>query len=60
MPAAATVLVLIALLTWFSLRAVNTNAELFDLALGAFDNFTTLESALHRDVLSARTGTLRN
>jgi signal transduction histidine kinase len=60
MPAAATVLFLIALLTWLSLRAINTNAELFDLALGAFDNFATLESTLHRDVLSARTGTLRN
>jgi signal transduction histidine kinase len=60
MRAAATILALLALLTWLSLRAINTDAELFDRALGVFDNFVALESALHRDVLSARAGMLRN
>jgi signal transduction histidine kinase len=56
----ATVLFLVALLTWLSLLAVNIDAEPFDRALGSLDDFVTLESALHRDVLTARAGTLRN
>jgi hypothetical protein len=59
-PAAATMLLLLVLLSWLSLRAVNTDAELFDHALAAFDDFTRQESTLHRDVLTARAGTLRN
>jgi signal transduction histidine kinase len=58
--AVATVLFLVALLTWLSLRAVSIDAEPFDRALGALDDFATLESALQRDVLRARAGTLRN
>jgi hypothetical protein len=53
-------LLVVALLTWLSLRAVDMDAEPFDRALGALDDFATLESALHRDVLTARAGTLRN
>ena len=59
-PAAAAVSVLLVLLTWLSFRAVDTDAERYDRALKALDRFTMLEIALHRDVLSARAGMLRN
>jgi signal transduction histidine kinase len=54
------VTLLVFLLTWLSLRAIDINAERFDIALGEMDNFVTLEAALHRDVLSARAGIVRN
>jgi signal transduction histidine kinase/CheY-like chemotaxis protein len=59
-PAAATVPVLLVLLTWLSLHSINTDAEMFDRALGALDDFARLESTLQRDVLTARAGMLRN
>jgi signal transduction histidine kinase len=59
-PAVTVVALLVLLLTWLSLRAIDPNAERFDLALREMDNFKTLEAALHRDVLSARAGVLRN
>jgi signal transduction histidine kinase/ActR/RegA family two-component response regulator len=59
-PAAAIVPLLIVLLTWLSLRAINPNAELFDRALGEIDHFATTENALYRDVFTARAGSLRN
>ena len=59
-PAAAIVPLLIVLLTWLSLRAINPNAELFDHALGEIDRFARIENALYRDVFTARAGTLRN
>ena len=59
-PAAVAVPILLLLLTWLALRAINPGAELFDQALGALDRFASLESALHRDLLSARAGMLRN
>jgi signal transduction histidine kinase/ActR/RegA family two-component response regulator len=59
-PAVAVVPLLLVLLTWLSLRAVNTNAEVFDRVLGEIDRLTMVEAALHRDVLSARAGMLRN
>ena len=58
--AAAAVLILIALLTWLSLRAFDTGAERFDQALGELDHFTATEDALLSNVLSARAGLLRN
>jgi len=58
--AAFAVLVLITLLTWLSMRAVNTDAERFDRALDELDRFTTAEAMLHGNVLSARAGLLRN
>jgi DAHL domain len=58
--AAAAVSVLLVLLTWLSIRAIDPDAERYDRALKALDRFTTMEIALHRDVLSARTGMLRN
>jgi signal transduction histidine kinase/FixJ family two-component response regulator len=59
-PAVAAMPFLIVLLTWLSVRAVDADAERFDLALAQMDNFEKLEAALHRDVLSARAGVLRN
>jgi len=59
-PAAAIVSLLVLLLTWLSLRAINPEAELFDLAFAALDRFAMLESALYRDVFTTRAGTLRN
>ncbi len=58
--AAVTGLFVLVVLTWLSLRAVNTGAEVFDRALATFDDFANEESSLHRDVLTARAGTLRN
>lgn len=54
------VLLFIALLSWISERAINTNAEIFDKALAALDRLATTEAALHRDALAARAGMLRN
>jgi signal transduction histidine kinase len=59
-PAAAIVPVLVLLLTWLSLRAINPDAEMFDRALAEIDHFAMLENALYRDVFSARAGTQRN
>jgi hypothetical protein len=59
-PAAAAVSLLLLLLTWLSTRAIDTDAELFDRALAALDQFAILETTLNRDVLSARAGLLRN
>jgi signal transduction histidine kinase len=58
--AAVIVSLLVLLLTFLSLRAIDPQAELFDLALGELDRFATLENALYRDVFTARAGTLRN
>ena len=59
-PAAGAVPLLLLLLTWLSTRALNRDAELFDRALAALDQFAIVETALNRDVLSARAGLLRN
>ena len=58
--AAAAVSVLLVLLTWLSSRAIDTDAERYDRALKALDRFAVIEITLHRDVLSARAGMLRN
>lgn len=59
-PAVAIVPLLVLLLTWLSLRAIDPQAELFDIALAELDRFAVLENALYRDVFTARAGTLRN
>jgi signal transduction histidine kinase/CheY-like chemotaxis protein len=59
-PAAVAVPILLVLLTWLSFRAIDMDAERYDRALKALDRFTMMEIALHRDVLSARAGLLRN
>jgi signal transduction histidine kinase/CheY-like chemotaxis protein len=59
-PTAAAVPALLVLLTWLSFRAIDPEAERYDRALKALDRFTMTEIVLHRDVLSARAGMLRN
>jgi signal transduction histidine kinase/ActR/RegA family two-component response regulator len=52
--------ILVLLLTWLSWRAFDPDAERFDRALGALNQLSMAESGLHRDVLRARAGMLRN
>src|ERR1700722_4170740 len=59
-PAVVAVTLLVVLLTWLSLRAIDPDAERFDVALREMDSFETLQAGLHRDALSARAGVLRN
>jgi DAHL domain len=60
LPAALGVLLLLALLTWLLLRGIDTNAPAHAVTLQAFDDFTLAEASLHRDVMQARAGLLRN
>jgi signal transduction histidine kinase len=48
------------LLTWLWLSSTNDAAGIADEAMHALDDFSMAERALHRDVLSARIGMLRN
>lgn len=59
-PALSIIAALVLLLTWLSLRAINPEAEMFDHALAEVDHFAMLESALYRDVFTARAGSLRS
>jgi signal transduction histidine kinase len=52
--------ILLMLLPWFWWRGMHTGTDQADNALRALDDFSVAQSALHRDVLSARTGMLRN
>jgi signal transduction histidine kinase len=54
------VLLLLALLTWLLLRGIDTNAPSYAVTLQAFDDFALAEASLHRDVLQARAGLLRD
>src|SRR5262252_2525398 len=54
------VLLLLALLTWLLLRGIDTNAPVYAATLRIFDDFALAEASLHRDVLLARVGLLRN
>ena len=54
------VLLLLALLTWLLLRGIDTNAPAYAATLRAFDDFALAEASLHRDVLQARAGLLRD
>lgn len=54
------VLLLLALLTWLLLRGIDTNAPAYALTLRTFDDFALAEASLHRDVLQARAGLLRD
>src|SRR5215468_6594901 len=60
LPAAVIASIAVVLLTWLSLRAINPEAEAFDVALAELDHFAMVENALYRDVFSARSGMLRN
>ena len=59
-PGALGVLLLLALLTWLLLRGIDTNAPAYAVTLRAFDDFALAEASLHRDVLQARAGLLRD
>ena len=60
LPGAVGVLLLLALLTWLLLRGIDTNAPAYAVTLQAFDDFALAEASLHRDVLQARAGLLRD
>jgi len=60
LPAAVTATLVVVLLTWLSVRALNPEAEMFDVALAELEHFAMIENALYRDVFSARVGMLRN
>jgi signal transduction histidine kinase len=52
--------VVLMLLTWLWLRGTDVEAGAADDAMQALDDFSMAERALHRDVLGARIGMLRN
>ena len=54
------VLLLLALLTWLLLRGIDTSTSAYEATLRAFDSFELAEASLHRDVLQARAGLLRD
>lgn len=60
LPGALGVLLLLALLTWLLLRGIDSNAPAYAATLRAFDDYALAEASLHRDVLQARTGLLRD
>src|SRR4029453_15077473 len=59
-PGALGVLLLLALLTWLLVRGIDTNAPAYAVTLRAFDDYVLAEASLHRDVLQARAGLLRD
>ncbi|CCE11709.1 Integral membrane sensor hybrid histidine kinase precursor [Bradyrhizobium sp. STM 3843] len=58
--AAGIVVILVGVLTWLSLRALNPEAERFDQAFTELNRFGMIENALYRHVFTARAGVLRN
>lgn len=58
--AAAIIAVLVYVLTWLSLQALNPQAERFDQAFTELNRFGMIENALYRHVFTARVGVLRN
>src|SRR5215470_14410233 len=54
------VLLLLALLTWLLLRGIDTEEPAYAVTLRALDDFALAEASLHRDVLQARAGLLRD
>jgi signal transduction histidine kinase len=51
---------LLALLTWLLLRGIDTNASTYAVTLQTLDEYALAEASLHRDVLQARAGLLRD
>jgi signal transduction histidine kinase len=51
---------LLALLTWLLLRGIDSHAPAYAATLRTFDAYALAEASLHRDVLQARTGLLRD
>jgi signal transduction histidine kinase/FixJ family two-component response regulator len=60
LPGILGVLLLLALLTWLLLHGIVTNEPDYAEILQAFDDFALAEASLHRDVLKARAGLLRD
>ncbi len=60
LPFAFGVSLLLVLLTWLLLRGIDTNAPAYASTLRAFDDYALAEASLHRDVLQARAGLLRD
>ena len=60
LPGALGVLLLLVLLTWLLVRGIETNASAYAVTLRALDDFALAEASLHRDVLQARAGLLRD
>jgi signal transduction histidine kinase len=60
LPGALGVLLLLVLLTWLLLHGIVTNEPDYAETLQAFDAFALAEASLHRDVLQARAGLLRD
>jgi signal transduction histidine kinase/CheY-like chemotaxis protein len=58
--AATSAFLLVLLISWLSTHAVNSDAERQDQVLSELDRFSMIDAALHRDVLAARIGILRN
>ncbi len=58
--AALGISLLLALLTWLLLRGIDSNAPTYAITLRAFDDYALAEASLHRDVLQARSGLLRD
>jgi len=51
---------LLALLTWFLVRGISTDAANYSATLRLFDEFALAEASLHRNVLEARSRLLEN
>ncbi|UGY21203.1 hypothetical protein HU675_0024455 [Bradyrhizobium septentrionale] len=51
---------LLALLTWLLWRGIDTNASAYAVTLQTLDEYALAEASLHRDVLQARAGLLRD
>ncbi len=60
LPGVLGISLLLALLTWLLLRGIDTNAPTYAMTLRAFDDYALAEASLHRDVLQARAGLLRD
>jgi signal transduction histidine kinase len=60
LPGAIGVSLLLALLTWLLLRGIDSHAPAYAATLRTFDAYALAEASLHRDVLQARTGLLRD
>jgi signal transduction histidine kinase len=59
-PTLVAVPLLVLALSWLAFRANHFDAESFDRGLSQIEEFTTVEAAMHRDILAARAGLLRN
>jgi signal transduction histidine kinase len=59
-PVSVMVPILLLLLTWLLMSGLNLNSARYDRELAALDEFSRLERALNREVLTARVGLSRN